>query len=97
MDRPDAPDRDDPIARSQYEWSTTRPSAAVVETVAESTDRDPTAFGPLNAAVDPDALDALVRQGDSTGPDETVVSFRFDAFRVVVRGRGDVVLREPSA
>ncbi|WP_338739970.1 HalOD1 output domain-containing protein [Haloplanus salilacus] len=96
MDGFEPPDRDEPIAESQYEWSTTRPSAAVVETVAEVTDRETTAFGPLNAAVDPDALDVLVRESESAATDETVVSFLFDEFRVVVRGRGDVVLRAPS-
>lgn len=94
MDDSDASDREDPVAVSQYEWSATRPSEAVAETVAEATDRDLTAFGPLNEAVDPDALDALVRQDDSAA--ETLVSFLFDGFRVVVRARGEVVIRAPS-
>lgn len=94
MDRSDAPDCEERIASAQYEWSATRPSSAAVETVVEATDCDPTAFGPLNAAVDPDALDALVRGSDPS--DETVVSFLLDGVEVVVRGRGAVVVRDPS-
>jgi hypothetical protein len=94
MDRSDVPDLEEPVAISQYEWSATRPSSAVVETVAEATDRDPTAFGPLHTAVDPDALDALVLESDPS--DRTVVSFPFDGFEITVRCCGEVVVRAPS-
>jgi hypothetical protein len=80
--------------RRQFEWAETRPSAAVIQTVAEAVDRSPTSFGPLFEYVDPDALDALFRSDERVLTDEyTVVSFLFASHDVTVRSDGTVEVR----
>jgi hypothetical protein len=85
---------DDETVRIRYDWSSTPPSAAVVETVATALDCDPMEMDPLYEYIDPDALDDLVGASDSnpTGR-ETSISFRFDGHRVTVSGSGEVAVR----
>jgi hypothetical protein len=79
--------------RSRYEWSLTDPATAVIESVAAATGRDPVAIGPLHDSVDPDALDALIRNGGATDTDTVTVSLCFEGRRVTVHSTGDVVVR----
>ena len=80
--------------RAQYEWSSTPPSIAVIETVAIAVDREPTSIEPLYESVDPDALDALVQSnGAPTDSDSVTVSFRFAEQQVTVHGTGEIVVR----
>jgi len=80
--------------RADYDWTAIPPSTAVIETVAVALDREPTATQPLYEAVDPDALNTLIRSTDSdpTG-EEVTVSFRFAGQSVTVHGGGSVVVR----
>jgi hypothetical protein len=89
MDSPD-----DDTVRVRYNWSSTTPSAAVVETIAVALDKDPVEMNPLYDYIDPDALDELVEasSSDPTGRD-TSVSFVVDGNRVTVSGSGEVAVR----
>ncbi|RLM32980.1 HalOD1 output domain-containing protein [Haloarcula sp. Atlit-120R] len=84
--------------RAQYEWSSTAPSTAVIETVAIAVNRAPTTLEPLYESLDPDALDTLLRPTGSASSDvETVtVSFNFADWQVTVHSRGDVIVRANS-
>lgn len=96
------PDRDDgdggdvtaTVHRAEYDWTTTSPSAAVVETVAAATDRDPTAIGPLFESVDPDALDAFVApEAAAVDNADRLTSFEFAGKHVTVRATGHVAVQ----
>lgn len=99
-DRPDddegSPDGEG-VIRAEFDWSSKVPSTAVVEAVAIASDREPTAIEPLYGAVDPDALDALVRSdATDSGGAEATVSFSFAGHDVTVHGDGTVVVRPGS-
>ena len=87
----------DPI-RVQYDWSSTPPSTAVIETVAIAVDREPTTLEPLYESLDSEALDTLVQPTSSASSDaETVtISFSFADQYVTVRSCGDVIVRANS-
>lgn len=78
--------------RAHFDWSSTTPAEAVVQTVAVAADRDPAALEPLYDAVDPDALNALVR-GDGKLTDSVTVTFVYADRQVTVHGTGEVVVR----
>jgi hypothetical protein len=82
----------DGIVRAEYDWASTSPSTAVVETVAVALDRAATTLDPLYESVDPDALDALVRSSEPPARYVTV-SFGFAGQQVTVHGTGEVVVR----
>ncbi|AFZ74912.1 HalOD1 output domain-containing protein [Natronobacterium gregoryi] len=66
-----------------------RPSAAVVETIAQAEGVDPMTFEPsLYQAIDPDALDTLIESADG----EVTVVFTFAGYTVGVDGTGTVTL-----
>ncbi|VTT88151.1 hypothetical protein DM2_1485 [Halorubrum sp. DM2] len=75
--------------RATYDWALTAPSAGVVETVADATNRGPLTLPQLYDSVDPDALDSLFRSGDRA----VSVSFAFADCEVSVGGDGEVVVR----
>lgn len=99
-----------PTVCGQYENSTDRyrtewtrapsVSMAVVEAVAHVEDVDPLEFGPLNDAIDPDALDSLFATPTSrdAGPVREL-ELHFGGCRVMVRGTGELVVQPvgPSA
>lgn len=80
--------------RDGYDWSETRPSTAVVETVTHAQGREPTSTEPLYETIDPDALDSLVGtpERESIRRDITV-EFGFDGHRVTVGNDGTVLAR----
>jgi hypothetical protein len=72
--------------------SRTRPSAAVIEAVAEYNGVNPIDLEqPLFDVIDPDALDALVGN-DKSGPalSDTAIQFTYNDCRVHVSGEGSV-------
>ena len=80
--------------RATFEWSSTDPSQAVVETVAVASNREPKAIEPLYDVVDPDALDSLVgANGTASSRSGPTVTFEFAGHDVTVRGDGTVVVR----
>ncbi|MFB6303700.1 MAG: HalOD1 output domain-containing protein [Haloferacaceae archaeon] len=84
------------VARGVYDWTSTDPSRAVVETVANAADRGRDELDSLYEYVDPDVLDALVGS-DGEGADGVVVSFEMDEYRVVVYADGRVIVRSRPA
>jgi hypothetical protein len=63
----------------------------ILEAVAEVVDEDPLAFDqPLYEAIDPDALDALVRSGGAG----ITIEFEYLGTEVVVHGDGQVDVTE---
>ncbi|GAB3666759.1 HalOD1 output domain-containing protein [Halopiger thermotolerans] len=77
---------------ADYRSDTEAVVPAIVETVAATTDTDPVDIEPLYAAVDPDALNALYRDGF-----DGEVEFRYAGCTVVVDGEGEVcVAAEPN-
>lgn len=81
---------DGAVART-WDWSGVDPSTAVVETVAGAGGRDPVDLEPVFGAVDPDALNALVRSGGTApGARGVSVSFTYAGRRVTVRDTGEV-------
>ncbi|QZP39435.1 HalOD1 output domain-containing protein [Halobaculum magnesiiphilum] len=88
---------DDEIAHAQYDWSSTAPSIAVVETLALAFGREAATLEPLFDAVDPDALDAFFQSESVTeSATEVVVTFTVAGRRVTVRGGGGVLVRSNS-
>ena len=66
----------DGTVRARYEWASTPPQIAVIETIAVALDRETTALEPLYEFVDPEALDALLRSNDSSAtPNDITVTF----------------------
>jgi len=89
--------RPEGTVRAQYEWASTPPAMAVVETIAVALDREATALEPLYESVDPDALDALLQSnGSSATPRDLTVTFTVADRQVTVHGSGEVVVRPDS-
>ena len=85
---------DDRVVRAEYDWSTTPPSTAVIETVAVATNRESTDIGPLYEHVDPDALDSFIfPDGAAKDHDSRLVSFEFGGKHVTVRATGEVTIQ----
>lgn len=81
----------DPVLQTQD--AETTPSERVVDAVAEAEDVDPIELEPLYAAIDPDALDAVVRsqqEGRIAPRTSTLVRFEYQGYRVTVAGDGAV-------
>lgn len=96
-DNEDAPSDPPPAAADdravQYRWDgETTPSIAVVEAVAATTGREPTALPPLMNAVDADALDELFT-GDGDGLLQ--LTFEYAGTTVVLYRNGRVVVFPP--
>ena len=68
------------------------PSAAIVEAIAEATERDPTALPPLHHSVDSDALDTLLTRGMQRG-EHVHLSFTYDGVLVSVGSDGTLSIR----
>ncbi|ELZ23898.1 hypothetical protein C477_01840 [Haloterrigena salina JCM 13891] len=69
------------------------PSERVVEAVATASGTSPLDFEPtLYDAVDPEALDSLVRSGS----DELRIRFRYGGHSVLITGNGRVDVSAPS-
>lgn len=77
------------------EWS---PSLAVVETIASREDVDSAELDvPLYEAIDPDALDALLRNtADARGGGPVRIDFTYCGYRVTVASDGSVQVSADS-
>jgi hypothetical protein len=81
-----SPDEDTSELRREIDESTA-PSTAVVKAVAEASEKPHDELPALLGAIDPDALDAMVRQASA---EETSVEFDFAGHEVIVTGDGVV-------
>ncbi|GAB3671670.1 HalOD1 output domain-containing protein [Halopiger thermotolerans] len=79
--------------RARYDFETTTPTVAVVTLLELVTGREPAELDPLYEAVDPEAMDSLIR--GARRPDRTV-SFIYRTFAVTVRSDGTVTVRSRS-
>lgn len=88
-----SPDADGTI-RTEFDWDSIAPTAAVIETVSVAANADPSEIEPLYGSVDPDALNELIRSaGRRSTESPTTVSFTFLGYEVRVRSTGTVVVR----
>lgn len=84
---------EDGVVRARYDWSSTRPSAAVTESVAVAENCPPTEVDPLYDHVDPDALDAMMQSKGAVGSGNiTTVVFRFGEYEITVHSDGEIVV-----
>lgn len=83
--------RDSATIRAQFDLEETPASMAIVATLANVTDTDPTDMRPLYSAVDPDAVDALVRAQPGAHGD-THVTFTHEGHEVRVASYGVVTI-----
>lgn len=70
---------------------TSTPSARVVTAVAEAAETDPLDLPPLYSALDPDALDALVTNSESSS---IFLTFPYAGYTVSIHGDGEVDVEE---
>jgi len=83
------------VTRKQFDWTETRPSAAVTEYISAMTGREQTDFAPLYETIDPEALDSLVDSSDRSTP--VSISFEYAGHSVTVRSDGELVVKAPGA
>jgi hypothetical protein len=83
------------VTRTQFDWTETRPSAAVTEHISAMTGREQTDFAPLYETIDPEALDSLVDSSDRSTP--VSISFEYAGHSVTVRSDGALIIEAPSA
>lgn len=77
--------------QSQYDWSTRRPSVALIEAISVIENVEPTDLPvTLSDHIDPEALNAL-----TTNDSRVTISFLLDEYRVHVNGDG-LVITYPS-
>ena len=82
------------LTRRHFDWSAVDPSTAVAELLADAAGCEPAEVGPLYDTVDSDALDSLVRHGESAAG--CTVTFPHDGFEVSVSGDGEVLVYAPE-
>lgn len=93
-DDPVASSREDPeTIRARYDWSSTSPSVAVVDTIAIAANREPESLTPLYEVIDPDALNAVIAPPSGGVASDLSLTFRFEGYDVTVRRDGTVVAR----
>lgn len=83
------------VVRERFDWSSVKPSTAVVETVAAVAERDHGEIEPLYESVDPDALDALI--ADSSREACVSMTLTLAGYEVHLRSDGDVVVTDALA
>lgn len=69
-------------------------TVAIVEEVSKLTGRDPIALPPLYHAVNPEALERLVRSKTSRDSEPVSISFTFEDIEVIVDSDGNLELRQ---
>ncbi|MFC6988561.1 HalOD1 output domain-containing protein [Haloplanus sp. GCM10025708] len=80
--------------RERIEWTHREPVCLAIQTaVAAVEDADPIDLPPLAEYVDPDALDRLFER-DAPGLDQRRIEFAYAGYRVLVDGRGEVVVAD---
>lgn len=83
------------VTRAVHDWAHISPSTVLIETIADVTDRTPTEMEPLYDSVDPDALDALLKNDGTAHLAQALsISFTFEGFHVTLRSDGHLELIE---
>jgi hypothetical protein len=94
---PDDGDESD-VVEARFDWDTIQPATAVVETVADALDLDPTAVESLFETIDPDALNRLLvpnQTNESSTP--IAVAFEYAGRTVTATNAGAVVVTDRQA
>lgn len=78
--------------RTRFDWASTTPSMAVVETVAVARNEGPLSLPQLFARIDPDALDALVTSAATPTDEGLRISFSYADHDVTVGADGGVAV-----
>lgn len=91
-----AGDTQSPLGRHHFDPLEDDPSIAVVEAVADAADTDPSDLQTLHAAVDPDALDALLSSTALRG-EFCRLTFHYAGYEVSVFDHGLVTVADPEA
>ena len=87
----DDSERDLETTRVQYDWSSTSPSIAVMETIAAVSDCRQEELDPLYERINPDSLDDIVDPRFTKRADaRSTVSFGYGEYHVTVRSDGEV-------
>lgn len=94
VDRRDAVeyDAETETYRASFDASTESAPLAVVATVAVLEETTPAELPPLYAAVDPEALEAVVESADAASSAPVHASFSFEGYAVTVHGDGVVTV-----
>ena len=87
--------RESETYRAQYDQDTTSPSMAVIASLSDVMDRDPTELEPLHASVDTGALNALLRVRDTTDGDISV-TVTVAKYAITVYSDGVVAIDPPG-
>lgn len=87
-------DTDSGTYRTFYDPDAESPSIRIAEAVATIKEADPTALDQLDAAVDPDALDAVFGPTRESPGNHGSVSFVYEGLTVTVHSDGEIELRE---
>ena len=80
-----------PLVSHTYDWSTTSPVEAIVETLSATTGTTVTAGDPLQNAVDGDALEQLVTADEGS---RVTVTFHYSGHLVSITASADVSVYE---
>ena len=76
---------DSEVIRIHYDWSSIRPSTAVIETMAAVTDCRPIDLDSLHGSVDPDALNKVVESmADARESGNEHVTFWYEGHQVAI-------------
>lgn len=78
------------VTRRTYDWTEIHPTTAIIETVAQSLDRDPVELGQLSSAIDTDAVDALLMNAQRPEKKDVVLSFTYEDHDVTAKSTGRV-------
>lgn len=81
----------------EIDWAAKSPSTAVIEAVAETLDQPSTEIRPLYDAIDPEALDRLIRSPDGRELARNVsVTFTYLNFDIAVQSNGTLEIHQIS-
>lgn len=78
---------------AHYDWSTTSPVEAVIDLVADATNKDPPMLDPLYYHVDPDALTTLLTTTNGDQAPAIQIEIAYADYEVTLRRNGDVSLQ----
>lgn len=89
-----SPSGNESVAVYRYDWTEVSPPIAVVESLAEETDKSAEQLDPLYNSLDPDALKMLL--SDEKAGEDVRVTFTFASYGISLDGAGTVAITEPT-
>lgn len=80
------------MIRSDYDWTSTSPMRAVLETVSDAENAPERDLPPLRSSVDPDALNGLLERAIDGPRGHVQIDFWYAGWEVTVESDGSVVV-----